>query len=179
MQVNTKISRGTPSSKVHVAKTRVSTRYIFSDEFAEKSHHFAKNSVLTIIGLVMLTMILFTLFWLIATPEHLTKRTIEDITSDYYKNYFYDSILDANSITSDNLSEHTEDIERIFGHYEKPGFAKLTLRQLLLYDNQKHIENMSELAKYCNLDNTLIKIYPDPPYNRDNYHVDYTYSCKF
>lgn len=171
--------RGTPSSKVHIKKTRTSTRYIFSDEFSEKSHRYAKNSILTVIGLTILAMILFIIFWLIATPEHLTKKTIEDITADYYKNYFYNSILDNNNITPDNISEHQEDIDRIFGHYKEPGFSRLTLRQLLLYDNQKHIGSMPELTKYCNLDNTLIKIYPDPPYNRDNYHVDYTYSCKF
>ena len=164
--------RGTPSSKVHVKKTRTSTRYLLSDDFAKKS-------ILTVIGLAMLVMILFTLFWLIATPEHLTKRSIENIVNDYYQNYLYTSILDSNNITPETFSEHKEDIDRIFGHYKEPGFARLTLRQLLLYDNQRHKASMPELSKYCNLDQTLIKIYPDFPYERGDYHIDYTYSCKF
>ena len=31
----TKTSRGTPSSKIHIKKTRISTRYLLSDDFAK------------------------------------------------------------------------------------------------------------------------------------------------
>ena len=39
-------------------------------------------------GLLMLVMILATFFWIIATPEFLVKKQIDDISADYYKTYF-------------------------------------------------------------------------------------------
>ena len=63
--------------------------------------------------------------------------------------------------------------------YEKHGFSAVSLRQLLLYDNHKNEKYDGELTKYCDKDRTVIKFYPESPYEKTNYRVDYTYSCEF
>ena len=176
MQVN----RGIPSANVHVSRMLIShSSKAAAISSSHRSFHLAKSTILTVIGLLMLVMILATFFWIIATPEFLVKKQIDDISADYYKNYFYPAILDSNQIKKAEISAHSEDINRIFGTYKDTGFSRLTMRQLLLYDNQKHIGAMSELAKYCDLDKTLLKFYPDAPYGEADYHINYTYSCKF
>ena len=141
----------------------------------------AKNTILTVIILTMLTVIGFTIFNFIATPEFLVKREIKSITSDYYENYFYNKILENNSL--DPNESDSSVIEPVLSEalkkYVDTGFARLTLRQLLLYDDAKHSGSSKYLSKYCDLDTSLLKIYPESPFGRKNYHVDYSYSCKF
>lgn len=146
-----------------------------------RSYYLAKNVILTVIALAMLTMILFTIYNLIATPEFLIKREIENITTDYYENYFYSQILENNSIDPNETNPAIIEpaMKSVMPRYAEPGFARLTLRQLLLYDNKKHYSSINYLSEYCDLDQTLIKIYPEEPFGRKNYRVDYSYYCKF
>lgn len=164
------------SKKAVILPSRKAHSYISS----HRTYHLAKDTILTIIALVMMMMIGLTFFCLIATPEFLVKREIESIAKDYYENYFYTTTLNNNSL---EINEHSDNknstLDKIFSRYEKTGFSRTTLRQLLLFDDQKHITSMASLAKYCDLDKTQIKIYPEPPFDRQNYRIDYTYSCKF
>lgn len=149
---------------VHISKTPV----IISGPALSRSrsydfYHFSKNSILTVIAFVTLMVVGFAIFNLIATPEFLVKNRIKKITSDYYENYFYDSVPDHEAL----------DI------YKDTGLAKVSLRQLLLYSDKKHATSLELFEKYCDLESTYIKIYPESPYDRQNYHVDYAYSCNF
>ncbi|MBR3252654.1 hypothetical protein IKF84_01105 [Candidatus Saccharibacteria bacterium] len=139
----------------------------------------ARTSVLTVIATIMLIVIGFNIFCLVVTPEKLVKDEITAITSDYYENYFYNKVLDNNSLSTDNADFNASAMEKILKNYTNRGFASISLRQLLLSDDQKHIAATEHLEKYCNLDRSNIKIYPEAPYNRQNYHVEYSYSCKF
>ena len=139
----------------------------------------AKTSILSIIVIVMLTVTGFTIFCLIATPEHLVKTEIASIATDYYENYFYNSILENNSLTPDNPDFNKPIMENILKDYTDRGFASISLRELLLYDNRKYTSATEYFEKYCNLDRSNIKIYPEAPFNRQNYRIDYDYSCKF
>lgn len=147
---------GLRAQNVHVSPAVSKTT---SRDFSDVS----KNSITTVIIFAMLAVIGFIIFNLIATPEFLVKHKIEKIVADYYENYFYDSIPNPDALTK----------------YVDRGFARVTLHQLLLFDDRRHGAATAELSKYCDLDNTLIKIYPESPFERKNYHVDYTYSCKF
>ena len=152
------------SHTLHVSRTRViSSGPAFSRALSENSHHYAKNSILTIIASLTLIVLGFIIFNLIATPEYLIKKQISVITTDYYENYFYKNASDPSALY----------------HYEEVGLPRITLRQLLLYDDLKHSDKTAELSKYCDLDKTLVKIYPEAPYEKSSYHVDFTYSCKF
>lgn len=142
----------------------------------------ARELILSVIGVAALIVIGFLLFNLIATPEFLVKREVETIVKDYYENYFYHSILKNNSLTLDDLSTPEKSIATmspILERYIEKGFARLTLRQLTLYDNLRHHSSAAYLSKYCDLNSTLIHITPVAPFQKENYQVDYSYSCNF
>ena len=156
--------------------------YMHSYISSQHTYRIAKNAILTVIATAMLMVLVFTIFSLIATPEFLTKREIETITADYYENYFYPNILSSNSLTLSQVKSPQDAeslLSNILDKYTETGFSRITLNQLLLFDNRRHYSAAASLANYCNLDNTIIKIYPEPPYTINSYHADYDYSCKF
>jgi|GEM_PF-932666 len=162
----------------------------------------AKGTVLTVIVLAMLTVVLAVFFQSLADPERIAKQSVEKIASDYYENYLYETILSTNSISETALSETatseagsetadsadpsematpsaSEKLAKIMSRYEKNGFAKVTLRQLLLYDSEKDPAATAILDTYCDENETSVRFIPDPPFGRKNYHIEYTYSCTF
>ena len=144
--------------------------------------HIAKNTTLTIIVIATLSILAYFIFSIIATPEFLIKREIESITTDYYENYFYRNILDNNSLNPDDVTESTStenNLSDILDQYKNTGFPRITLNQLLLYDNRKNYALASSISEYCDLNKTTIKIFPEPPYTAKNYRVEYNYSCNF
>ena len=125
----------------------------------------AKGVVTGVIITAMLIVAGLTVFHVFHTPESNSKAKIEYIAADYYENYFYKN--DKSSLAT------------VLSKYEKTGFSKVSLRQLLLYDNKKHSSEGAELKKYCDEERTSIQIYPDPPYSSKDYHVSYFYACEF
>ena len=123
----------------------------------------AKRSVLAIIVLAMLSVVLTLLFTSFTQPEKVVTSKIERIVADYYENYFYDRIKDYS-----NLDNYTES-----------GFSRVTLRQLLLFDSERHAKETSLLSQYCDTESTYVRIFPEEPFERHDYHVDYHYACTF
>ena len=131
----------------------------------------AKGVVTGVIITAMLIVAGLTVFHVFHTPESNSKAKIESIAADYYENYFYKNILK-------NIADKSS-LATVLSKYEKTGFSKVSLRQLLLYDNKKHSSEGAELKKYCDEERTSIQIYPDPPYSSKAYHVSYFYACEF
>ena len=146
-----------------------------------KDSNPTKKIVLGVIGVAVIAVIAFTIYGLIATPEFLTKRKIESITADYYENYFYNAILENNSIDLKDASDTSASsaISSILEEYTESGFTETSLRQVLLSNHGKHFDETAEIEKYCDLDQSEIEIFPESPFGRKNYRVEYTYSCKF
>lgn len=144
-----------------------------------RSYRISKNTILTVIALAMLSMLLFVIYNLIATPEHLIKKQIDSLARDYYENYIYATTLSNNSIDVNHPEESSDALNKIFSRYTELGFSQASLRQLLLFNDGKYASLENTFSKYCDLDRTSIKIYPEAPFGRTNYHIDYNYSCKF
>lgn len=134
---------------------------------------------LTIIQKIMISTIVILLiaatvmvvFTLTHRPEDEIKNLISKLSSNYYENYLY-----ANFSQTASFKENPDTIMQ---KYEKYGFSSITLGQLLLYDNKKNQEHTDFLKSHCDINKTTIKFYPESPYQKNNYHVDYTYSCDF
>ena len=130
---------------------------------AQKICLVAKRVILGVIALSMLLVILMILFMVFTTPEKAVTGKIETIVADYYENYFYDRIQNYENLTN----------------YTESGFSKVTLRQLLLFDSERHADAADLLTKYCDSEGTYIRIYPEEPFSRQDYRVEYNYACKF
>ena len=161
-----------PSTRVHTARTRIkSSRRARSQNFSRTTHRTARHTILSIIVLTGMIVVLTALFATFSTTENFIKSNISAIATDYYENYFYDNIL-ANNNGEKPISE-------ILEFYTKPGFSTVTLRQLLLYDDERNADSAAFLTSHCDENSTTIHIFPDPPYDKTNYHIDYHYSCNF
>lgn len=152
------------SSRVHTKNpvTRLS-RKLKKKEHDRKVFLIAKRLILAVIVMAMLLVVLMLLFTSFTQPEKVVTAKIEGITADYYENYFYDRIKDYS-----NLDSYTEN-----------GFSKVTLRQLLLFDSERHAGDASLLNKYCDTEATYVRIYPEAPFSKHDYRVDYHYACTF
>ena len=163
------------SNRVHAGRSVVrQSRQSRSKETSRKVLVVARRTILAVIILAMMTVVLAAVVQSYATPENMVKREVEAIARDYYENYFYQSIIDANSV-----AEEKKTLDEMMGRYVTPGFAKVSLQQLLLYDSQKHAGAGRLLKEYCDADKTYIKAFPVAPFGQTDYRVEYHYSCNF
>lgn len=103
--------------------------------------------------------------------ERVAQRKLAELAKDYYENYYYDKFMQ----TIDD-----ESLEEAFGKNEERGFAPVYLRQLLLFDNErntKYEKYFSTSGYKCNKNETKIQIFPEAPYGKTNYKVEYVFSC--
>lgn len=131
----------------------------------------ARKIILIIILLATIIVASVIIFALFFTPENKTKTTISSIASDYYENYLYQNVVDANKTN--------EDIATTLQTYTDSGFSHIQLRQLLIYYASTKLESTRFISDHCNADQTLLKFYPKPPYSRTDYYIEYTYACDF
>ena len=133
---------------------------------------FSRTIILCIILIVTIIIIAATIFAAVFTNENRTKLTISDIAADYYENYFYENLLKSEEFQKNNPGATLEE-------YQEKGLSPLTLRDLLLYDDQKHYNQHDFLTKFCDENKTLVKFYPESPYERNSYRTEFVYSCNF
>lgn len=153
----------------HKSSTRSSLS--LAGDSSRRVHTYARRTILTVILLAMITVVFGLFAAILNTPERVITRSIENLVQDYYENYFYDTV----GLHSGPTANRTE----ILAGYEKTGFASVTLRQLLYFDDERHLDQRSSLEAYCDLSTTSVRIYPEPPYGRTDYRVDYRYDCNF
>lgn len=164
-----------PSTSMHVSRAKARTSHrAKSTSWSRKSSNFSRNAILSVIILAMLVVILCVLMQVFVDKESTVKHKIEEISADYYENYYYDSInKDTSTDSEENLPSN------ILEKYHERGLVIVPLRQLLLFDNRRHLDSAALLTEYCDENTTYIRIYPDPPYGKKDYHVEYNYSCTF
>lgn len=104
------------------------------------------------------------------SPKMIAKRELQSIARDYYENYFYNNMI--NSIRGKTPAE-------IFEKYEKNGFAKVKLRQLLLFDNGRHEKSMKYFDDYkCDQDETEVLYKPKEPFGAKDYTLEISPVCE-
>ena len=157
-------SHGPHSAEVHVPVPRSA----FS-----ASANPAKPIIFIIIGILMVLVIFTTIYSILNKPEDRVKARISALATDYYENYFYDDF------TSSEQFAQIEDINSAMEKYTRRGFSDISLRQLFLHDSSRTTNDAAFLKNYCNENKTFIRIFPEPPYGKTDYHIEYTYSCNF
>ena len=134
-----------------------------------KVFDYARLSIIAIIVIAMIIVAATIVTIYLTNPERTTKWRIEAITADYYENYFYPNLTSASD----------ESLDKQMERFKVLGFSTLTLRDLLLFDSGRYVNDMPTLTKYCDEEETKIHITPVEPYGKKDYTVDYRYSCVF
>ena len=138
-------------------------------------HRFNKTRIVIycVIISASLCVIIATIISFIFTPEYSVKTKLDKMAHDYYSDRIYSSLANSEQFRqADNLDD-------IMKHYHERGFAMVPVRMLLLYDNQKYANYAPLIQKYCDIEKTYVKFYPDPPYGNKDYHFNFNYSCNF
>lgn len=136
---------------------------------------FPKSSIIILVIIVNATIIAVAAFLtpIFINTQNSVHSSIESLAKDYYENYLYEN-LNAAKTTSDPAT-----FEETMQKYQEYGFGTVRLRQILQYSKQKNSTPPVNVADYCDENKTIIKFYPEPPYDRTTYRMDFTYSCNF
>ena len=147
------------------------SKYKKKQSFKLNSEFFKKISI-GLIAVSMLAVFSFAVYKAINTPEKVATDKIQDLTREYYEDYFYPKV---------KQSTPEANFENVMKAYVESGInnGRLTLRNVLFYDNGRNKAYSDELSEYCDLDETYAKIVPNKPYGKTDYHIIFEYSCNF
>ncbi len=160
------------SQSFHTSRSRVKPSRISARKKLDRQvFSGTKKTILVVIIFSMLIVILALLLIYFENPERLVKQRLAGITADYYENYYYPNLI-GNAKDDESLAE-------IMSRYVEPGFATISLRQLLLFDNERYAKTAEFIKEYCDENKTYIRIHPEEPFGKMNYRVNYVYSCDF
>ena len=147
------------STKLHQTKTH------FSDSHAKAP---VQKTIFIIIVLAILTVFVALLYSLIFNTEHVTKSKISYLATNYYENYFYP-----------NLSPHNKDMSDVLNRYTDTGLARISLRQLILSNQDLSQQDIDYFRKNCDENTTFVQFFPTEPFGSTDYRTEFTYSCSF
>lgn len=118
----------------------------------------------------MMTAICGAFYLIYFDDQNVVNRKIESMARDYYTDYYYANMLE------NSLNVAAKDI---LSKYADTGLPIVPLRQLLLYDNGRNADEREYLEKFCDTNETYIRIFPKSPYDKHAYHFDVKLSCNF
>ncbi len=134
-------------------------------------HHKKTPFQITIISVIILTIITIitaTICVFVFDKKYQVEMKISQLSHEYYENYFYPQ-----------LSSRDDDISQSLEHFRDKGFAKVSLRQLILSNPNLSEPEIDTLRKYCNENSTFVQFFPESPYDKASYRTEYIYSCNF
>ncbi|MBQ2660980.1 hypothetical protein IJF93_02830 [Candidatus Saccharibacteria bacterium] len=153
------------SSSLHSSKTRLSSGFESTS---------SKSPAQKIIFTVILLNFIIVGIALILTPylksEYIVKSQISSLATDYYENYLYSNFTDSGKFAN---------LDAAMNKYATHGFARITLRQLLLHNQLQNTSTASYLLEHCDDSATFVQFFPESPYSQSDYRTEYTYSCNF
>lgn len=105
-------------------------------------------------------------------PEYRTEREMNNLAKDYYENYFYDKFV--NNVGDGSLFD-------AMGQHQENGMERVYLRQLLVFDGERHgdLREVFDSAHYtCNTNTSWVKYHPYEPYGKTDYSYEINLACK-
>ncbi|MBR3052407.1 hypothetical protein IKG60_02185 [Candidatus Saccharibacteria bacterium] len=155
-------NRARRSATLHQPRTRIITN---------SRALIAKRVVIVVIVVALMSVVTALVCQLFFNEEKMTKRQLEAMAAEYYEDYIYENLVHG--------AMSQAEIEAKMEKYVSGGFAAVNLRQLLLYDNGKNIENGGLLQEHCDANTTSAKFYPEEPFDKKSYRIEYRYDCDF
>ena len=105
-------------------------------------------------------------FW---NNQRRVETKMEEMAREYYEGFIYENLVHG--------AMSKEEVEKVVSRYKDRGFAAVNLRQLLLYDGKRNMESAGFIKEYCDENRTSVKFYPEEPYDKKSYRIEYTYKC--
>ncbi len=131
----------------------------------------ARRVVLGVIVAAIVVVIVGLVVSFFCNNERITQKKIDEMAREYYEGFVYPNLI------SGSMSQ--SEIDDVMKRYEKWGFAPVALRQLLLYDGQKNMKDGGFVKNYCDENETKMKVYPEAPYDKKSYRIEYEYKCEY
>lgn len=160
-----------------MAKKRQTLKRYYSYPEAPEPLHFPIEPIAHAFSVFAIILCLVLVFGNVAAriifdPERAAKRELESIARDYYENYYYD-------IFTESLPE--DELALALQTYSDYGFPPVYLRQLLLFDNERHAASRSYFdgQYFCNTNHTSVTYLPRAPYGKTDYTMTYKYECNW
>ncbi|MBR3116217.1 hypothetical protein IKF30_03275 [Candidatus Saccharibacteria bacterium] len=149
------------------------TRSSYGRRVARKKYDITvvRRVVLWVIGLTIATVVVGVVVCLVWSNERVTKAKLDAMAKDYYEGYIYENLI-SGAMSQDEINKTME-------RYEGWGFAPVNLRQLLSYDEQKNGKGAEFVKNYCDENDTSVKYYPEVPYDKKSYRLEYKYVCEW
>lgn len=127
--------------------------------------------LLLIVTIACILVVLFTMMlqvWF--TPKQRAERRLEELAREYYTIYLYPQATESGKKPAE-----------IFANYSDTGMPATHLRQLLLYNNGAHQDELTMFQNdkyYCDTNSTGVKYYPKEPYGPQDYEMEFYYNCE-
>lgn len=166
-------------ARIAKTKTRKTarTKHYYKPRPAEFSDYcsspLVKKIVIGVIFAVFLVTGIYVVYHFYLTNENVTKYRLSELASDYYENYFYEEL------TNSEAFKQNGSLETVMENYNKYGLPRIALKDLIVHGEQKTTPYAGYLTNRCDENDTFVKFYPDPPYEKTSYHFEYTYACNF
>lgn len=146
-------------------------RTIYVKTSGKNSDLVIKRIVLVAIGLTMAAVVIALISAFVFDDEKMVKSKMEGLAKEYYESYIYINLID------DTMSD--EKVAELMDNYGLKGFAPVNLRQLLLHDRQNHIDDIEYIRRYCDENRTTVRFFPEAPFEKEDYRVEFRYDCEF
>ena len=130
-----------------------------------------RRVIMLVISIAIIAVVAGAVFGLVWSPEKATKAKLDEMAREYYEGFVYENLI--------NGAMSQDEIEGVMDKYKVRGFAPVYLRQLLLYNNQENMKEAGFVKNYCDENLTYVKIYPEAPYDKKSYRVEYNYVCEW
>lgn len=159
--------KGKNSSKQVVVAGRSTQRAVAR----RRSNRLAKWVIIAVIGLAMIAVIVALVCSLALDNEKMVKAKMDELAKSYYEEYIYENLIDE--------SMDEAEIAKKMELYKVKGFSPVNLRQLLIHDERRAQKEVDYIRYYCDENKTSIKFFPEEPYGRQDYRIEFRYSCEF
>ena len=133
-------------------------------------NNFARKFLIVLIPCIAIILAIAIACTFIFNPERQAKSELEALARNYYENIIYQNMLNSDNFSGDPAKTLEE--------YTDKGLSLVKLRQLILLNEDSNI-NTSHVLEYCDKEQTLVKYYPEPPFEKTSYRIEFDYSCNF
>ena len=129
----------------------------------------AKKTIIIVICLSIIIVAVAIACHFLLNEEKLVKDRTKSLAQEYYEGYIYENLIHG--------AMDQAEIEQVMDKYTLRGFAPVYLRQLLLSSTTD--VNHDLIAKHCDENTTFVKFYPEAPFDKESYRLEFSYDCDF